>query len=286
MPEILHLNQRHTFRAEAPEFVVETPQLGLEDLKDIRVSIAAVMDIPRGGLVSSPGLEDVRIYFDGKDITSAFIGQIRMQLQQTAASRKQYERAADNWVAALIASKELSSDEVVALKVIAKNLKVASWSTLAKLSNAKEFGRYGGLNPFFFFGAYIQTPDVALSSIIPTTQEGGIDLDQVQDWRLIVSQGPSRALTNAGPTWNSANQATVTCQLTFLYEDAWRRELLARLDGIGDDLRTLADRTTELVADVQTCLDQMTAIKSLEVTLSAALSTLAELLKPPKPPGP
>lgn len=282
MPEIYSISQTHSFMPEAKEFAIEPPITGREFIQDVLISFSAEMVFPRAGLPSNAGLNRLRMYFDGKDITQRYLAAVRTAVANDSRSREQYRSGLDRWLKFLdfLASSDAFAEaDLQEQRTKAAELRNASWDTLIVFDDLLRFGYQGGMNPFFFFGRDMAMPRVALSEILGTGDEG-LDPSSIRDWRLFVSHGPSAVLENANPQIGASFRGVGTITAEYLHEDPWRTQLLTALEAIARGLATLTDQASDIRKSAETAGQRLTAIATLEQSLAGSLETLAELIQP------
>lgn len=281
MPEIYALSRTHFFAPEAKEFVIEPAGTGREFIKDILISFSAEIVFPRAGLPANSGLNGLHLYFNGKDITKAYLKAVRAKLEADANARQQYQAGIARWMAFItyLANNNAFIGDLAAEQNRAAQLRDASWDQLVTWEGALSFGYQGAMNPFFFFGRDMTTQRISISEILGLG-DGGLDPISVKDWRLIISHGRSSILEGELPVIGASYRGVGTLNAEYLHEDPWRTQLLAALETMSRDMQALLEEARDIKVSAQTAGQRLTAIASLEESLSGSLETLAGLIEP------
>lgn len=249
MQHIRQLQVTREFTRTAPELVLLFGTDNLPYLADVRVTFWLDSTFPTSHLQTSE-VSDLRLYYDGVDITAKVAKALVKALEKSPNARTQYKEAVRRWMQ--IFEREapivgLPAEMVAKQRALAAKLPERSWSSFFEKLATSDCGYRGSLHPLHFLFREIRLSPLSLRGVLhPDAKTEERPLNQLADPRLVLSHGPSRLYAAALAPVDLLYQGIATISAALLFDDAWELEMRERMLRIASRLAEVSDQVVEL----------------------------------------
>ena len=295
LERVIGMNQLRTqggkfkFTPSQPEQVFTIPRLDLLQLVDVELSFwteppdpdinVTALDDPQKH-TRKQDLDDLHIYFDGKDITNSVKTElIRVLNADNRNNLSAYKSAMQRYLD-MTQKIGIFADHMVDVQVRQENKLIGkSWNDhFPRIGNAGE-GEIGCLHPMNFLFREIPIEAISLrQALYPSVDIRVPVFANVSDPRLVISHGPSRLFVT--PWQPSAN---VYCGgLTFLvstvYHDAWEDQMAIAMNDLRSQLNSVQTSVANLTSSLNDIYTRLGAFDTTTKKIESSIKELAGLL--------
>ncbi|MBB3224483.1 hypothetical protein [Pseudoduganella umbonata] len=275
MQHIREESRSITFTRANPEEVFLIGSEHLSFLSDVRLSFWCISTFPTPQVQTS-AIADLRVYFNGKDISRDLAGAIAKALDFLAGSRAQYEKAMNRWISILeheSAIIGLSRSMIDEQKRLASEFVKKDWREFFLTLRTEGFGYRGALHPLHFLFREISIPPLSLRDILyPESADDDYPLNSIDDIRLVFANGPSRIYQAGYMPIALQYEGYMYCKVKCVLDDSWEKEMSQRLTDLSLQVANISDQMLELKSTYQEFELRAAEFKSIADGIEAALN--------------
>lgn len=277
MQHVRQVQVTHVFSRTAPDVVLLLNTDNLAYLADVRIIFWLEATFPNAYLQTSE-VDDLRVYFDGEDITTKFTEALSEALTKSALARQQYADALQRWMQIFDNEAPLAglpAHRIAENRTLASKYPIQDWGSFFKKLATTNFGYRGSLHPLHYIYRDIQIAPLSLRQVLyPSAKDNERPLNKLRDSRLVISHGPSRLYSKNWSPVEAQRQGIATIAASMIYDDMWELEMRERVLRTAGQMAEVSDQLMELQRKYTDFEERAAEFKAIADGIDASLTEL------------